>query len=60
MDSGQYHCIVCNESLFSSDTKFPTSCGWPGFKRPISEKNINLTDDYSHSKYIIFVSMFFN
>mmetsp|Transcript_51745 Transcript_51745/g.59445 ORF Transcript_51745/g.59445 Transcript_51745/m.59445 type:complete len:130 (+) Transcript_51745:61-450(+) len=32
-DKGSYHCVVCDEVLFSSDTKFESGCGWPAFYR---------------------------
>ncbi|XP_027198997.2 peptide methionine sulfoxide reductase MsrB-like [Dermatophagoides pteronyssinus] len=48
-DRGEYLCIVCEQELFASDSKFPTECGWPGFKRPIQQVNVALTEDLSHN-----------
>ena len=30
-ETGLYHCIVCNEPLFTSDTKYDSGSGWPAF-----------------------------
>lgn len=46
-EPGTYLCVVCDQSLFSSDTKFDSGCGWPAFKDVIDEGKVKLTADTS-------------
>ena len=39
---GVYHCVCCLVPLFSSETKFPATSGWPSFWQPISADRIYL------------------
>ncbi len=45
---GTYYCAACGNSLFKSDTKFDSGCGWPSFYEPISKGSIIYTPDNSH------------
>lgn len=45
-DEGIYHCIVCHEQLFSSDTKYDSGTGWPSFWAPISDDKIENRRDF--------------
>lgn len=44
---GTYHCSVCGQELFSSDSKFDAHCGWPSFDRVVNSKNVQLKEDSS-------------
>jgi|SRR6185437_2618375 len=44
---GTYYCAVCGNPLFRSNGKFNSSCGWPSFFEPISEKSIIYLPDNS-------------
>ena len=41
---GTYLCIVCNEELFNSNTKFESGSGWPSFFASIENKIIRKED----------------
>jgi len=47
-DDGTYHCIVCDEALFSSDTKYDSGCGWPSFYEAIDNDKVERRVDHSH------------
>lgn len=47
-DTGTYYCAACGNSLFKSDTKFESGCGWPSFYEPISKESIIYTSDDTH------------
>ncbi len=45
---GTYFCAACGNVLFRSDAKYATTCGWPSFFEPVSEKSIFYQPDNSH------------
>ena len=46
-DPGTYRCIVCDEPLFSSDTKYDSGSGWPSFWEAIDPSKVTLHEDRS-------------
>lgn len=45
---GIYYCEVCGNSLFRSDEKFGSSCGWPSFYESIRENSVTYHEDKSY------------
>ena len=43
-EKGNYSCSGCGKELFTSDSKFKSSCGWPSFDSPIKDSVIELVD----------------
>ena len=47
-DSGTYHCIVCDEALFASQTKYDSGTGWPSFYEALDASKVTLHEDRSY------------
>lgn len=45
---GTYYCAACGNTLFRSDAKFASSCGWPSFFEQVNKKSIVFRSDKSH------------
>lgn len=44
---GTYYCAVCGNSLFKSDAKFASSCGWPSFFQSLRKNSTIEKEDKS-------------
>ncbi len=44
---GTYHCVVCDNELFVSGTKFDAGCGWPSFDQTINPEAVTEHRDAS-------------
>ncbi|MDG2114802.1 MAG: peptide-methionine (R)-S-oxide reductase MsrB, partial [Actinomycetota bacterium] len=47
-DDGVYRCVVCDEELFSFETKYESGSGWPSFWKPIDDSEVATETDHSH------------
>jgi peptide-methionine (R)-S-oxide reductase len=47
-EPGTYHCVCCEQPLFSSETKFHSGSGWPSFFAPIDEEKVAVERDSSY------------
>ena len=47
-EPGTYRCIVCDQVLFMSDTKYDSGSGWPSFTDPVSKDAVEFITDSSH------------
>jgi len=43
---GRYHCIVCDQPAFESQTKFDSGTGWPSFYQPIKPEVVGYQNDF--------------
>ena len=46
-DAGIYRCAGCGAELFTSESKFQTSCGWPSFDQAVSSGSVIEREDRS-------------
>ncbi|MEM7273862.1 MAG: peptide-methionine (R)-S-oxide reductase MsrB [Actinomycetota bacterium] len=46
--AGTYRCVVCNDALFSSETKYDSGSGWPSFWEPIDLDKVETKTDTSY------------
>ena len=46
--AGTYVCAGCGQTLFESDAKFDSGCGWPSFSRPLANDKLAELADGSH------------
>jgi peptide-methionine (R)-S-oxide reductase len=45
---GIYHCVCCDQPLFSSATKYDSGSGWPSYWAPITPEAVTEKVDRSH------------
>jgi len=46
---GTYYCAACGNTLFKSDAKFASTCGWPSFFETIRPKSVIYKKDVSYN-----------
>jgi len=46
-EGGHYNCVCCDSTLFYSEQKFYSSCGWPAFSAALQNSTIE-KNDLSH------------
>ena len=43
-----YHCVVCQQPLFDSETKYDSGSGWPSYYQPVADSAVTEVTDTSH------------
>jgi len=49
-EEGTYLCVVCESTLFSSETKYNSGSGWPSFYQPLVHESVIEKEDTSHGR----------
>jgi len=49
---GVFSCVVCDQELFNSTTKFESGSGWPSFYDVINNDRVYLIEDKSLGNFI--------
>ena len=49
-EEGTYLCVVCESTLFSSETKYNSGSGWPSFYQPSVHESVIEKEDTSHGR----------
>ena len=47
-EDGAYHCVCCEQELFSSEHKYDSGSGWPSFWLPLAGESVRTITDTSH------------
>jgi peptide-methionine (R)-S-oxide reductase len=47
--TGTYHCVVCGNLLFNSNTKYDSDSGWPSFYDLAQANAVEIRSDTSHN-----------
>jgi peptide-methionine (R)-S-oxide reductase len=47
-EPGTYHCAGCGATVFESEMKYDSGCGWPAFSAPASEDAVDEDSDVTH------------
>ena len=47
-ETGIYHCVCCEQPLFTSDAKYESGSGWPSFWQPVDANSVVEITDRTH------------